>query len=132
MLSRWNMAQEKLTVSRVQALVNVGHDGSATLLSSGKGPTLVRFPGGPWNPLFKGQPHRLNDGDEISLDCNNPEGAVFTLRNVMQQGGGFGGQGGYAHQGGFPPQGGGYPPQQGGFPPQGGGYPPQGGGYGYR
>ena len=36
-LSRWNMAVQKPTVSRVQAVVTVGSDGSATLESRGKG-----------------------------------------------------------------------------------------------
>merc|ERR1712008_31335 len=43
-LSRWNMLEQKLTVSRVQAIVKASAAG-AVLSSEGRGPTLWRIPG---------------------------------------------------------------------------------------
>tara|TARA_B110001452_G_scaffold138345_1_gene115020 strand:+ start:687 stop:1493 length:807 start_codon:yes stop_codon:yes gene_type:complete len=77
-LSRWNMQRQRLTVSRVQCEVRVGRDGTATLASCGKGPTLWRAWGGPWNALYQGGRHALSHGDQLSLDWQEPEGAVFT------------------------------------------------------
>lgn len=112
-LSRWNMVNEKLTVSRVQCKVRVSSDGTATLRSCGKGPTLWRAWGGPWNVLHKDERHILSDGDQVSLDWQDPEAAVFTcqVQAAMQQGGyeqqGYAqqgnGQSGYTQQG-FPNQ----------------------------
>lgn len=128
-LSRFNMVHPQLTVSRIQAIVQVLSDGTATLIANGRGPTLWRAPGGYWNPLYNGQTKVLQDGDQISLDCNNPEGAVFTCaqESAMQQGGygqGYsvqeaygaqqgqlGGNDGYGGYGG----GGGWGGQQGGW-----------------
>ena len=39
-LSRWNMFKQKLTVSRVQCVMQVLADGTAVAESRGKGPTL--------------------------------------------------------------------------------------------
>lgn len=131
-LSRWNMMQPRTTVSRIQAIAQVFPDGTAILVSNGRGPTLWRARGGPWNPLYKGETKVLQDGDQVSLDCNDPEGAVFTC---MQEQGGM--QGGYnqgyagAQQQGYGAQqqgyggngyggGGGWGGQQGGYPPPGG------------
>ena len=47
-LSRYNMLKQKLTVSRKQCLVSCLADGTATLTSIGRGPTLWRERGGPW------------------------------------------------------------------------------------
>jgi len=99
-LSRWNMIEQKLTVSRMQCKVDVAADGTATLISLGKGATMWRdrsaaqeqvspenlscllyaaeWPRGPWNGLTKGERHVLRDGDQISLDGNDPDAAVFT------------------------------------------------------
>ena len=41
-LTRWNMLTQKLTVSRKQGVVQCLADGTATLTSEGKGPTLWR------------------------------------------------------------------------------------------
>jgi len=84
-LGRWNMLQPKPTVSRVQALVRVDHDGTPTLISCGRPATLWRRGAGPWNGLVKGQTHLLADGDQVSLDWAYPEGTVFTC--VQLQGG---------------------------------------------
>lgn len=79
MLGRRNMIYSKLTVSRVQAVVQVASDGTATLESRGKGPTLWRERGDPlWWALQRGERAPLADGDEMSLDVNDPEAAVFT------------------------------------------------------
>ena len=51
---------------------------------------------------------------KISLDCTNPDAAVFVCQNMQQGPGGM--QPGYPQQG-YPQQG--YPPQ-GGYPQQGG------------
>ena len=91
-LSRYNMLKQKLTVSRKQCLVSCLPDGTATLTSIGRGPTLWRERGGPWCSVQKGEGLTLTDGDGIALDCNNPEGAAFEClaKRVVQQG-----QGGY-------------------------------------
>eukprot|EP00322_Chrysochromulina_rotalis_P007535 CAMPEP_0115854366 /NCGR_PEP_ID=MMETSP0287-20121206/13988_1 /TAXON_ID=412157 /ORGANISM="Chrysochromulina rotalis, Strain UIO044" /LENGTH=275 /DNA_ID=CAMNT_0003308483 /DNA_START=38 /DNA_END=865 /DNA_ORIENTATION=+ len=76
-LSRWNMRRQKLTVSRVQCIVQI-HDGTATLTSCGKGPTLWRGYGQDWVALGDGDQVPLTTGDQVSLDCTDPEAAVFT------------------------------------------------------
>jgi len=98
-LSRFHMVEQKLTVSRKQAIVQVHGDGSAALTSLGRGPTLWRTLGGPWVALQAGDGLFVSNGDEVSLDCNDPDAAVFTCEdaNAMQQVG--------------------YPQQQGGQPP---------------
>jgi hypothetical protein len=87
-LSRWNMVEQTLTVSRKQAVVQCLADGTATLTSEGRGPTLWRERGGYWVALQKGDQLWLADGDQVSLDCNDPEGAVFTCQDAraFQQG----------------------------------------------
>ena len=103
-LGRWNMQQESMYVSRVQAMVRVLADGTPTLVGCGKAPTLVRqcnnMQCGMWMELYKGQTHILSDGDQVSLDAQNPEGAIFTCRDEsgMQQQGGYGQRGGYGQQ----------------------------------
>lgn len=105
-LSRWNLLEEKLTVSRKQCIVKIIADGTATLVSEGKAPTLWRQPGGPWNPLPAGDQVTLSDGDQVSIDCDDPEGAVFTCQeeSAVQQGDVQGGyqQDGYAQLGQLP------------------------------
>ena len=54
-LSRWNMLNQKLTVSRKQGVVRCLADGTATLTSEGRGPTLWREHGG----MSKTRPTRL-------------------------------------------------------------------------
>ena len=108
-LSRWNMFFPRDTVSRVQALVRVDRDGTPNLVSCGRAATLWRRGGGPWNGLVQGQTHILANGDQVSLDWSDPEGAVFTC--VQQSG--------YPQQDGYPaplevPQTGGYQ-QHGGY-----------------
>ena len=85
-------------------------------MSNGRGPTLWRTHGGAWNTLYKGQTAVLQHGDQVSLDCSQPEGAVFTCQ--FEGGGMYGQQG--MQQGAY----GGQQQQQGAY---GGG----GGGYGY-
>ena len=82
-LSRWNMVDRKPTVSRQQSKVKVAADGSALLISCGKGPTMWRSAAewsGPWNPLYKDECRLLTDGDQVSLDCNDPEAAFFACQ----------------------------------------------------
>ena len=117
-LSRWNMLQQILTVSRMQCAVKCLDDGTAILISCGRGPTLFRGyeSGGNWVALQQGESLGLSDGDQVSLDCNNPEGAVFTCHDgsAMQQQGGYQQQH-QQQQGGYQQQPGGYYPQQGGY-----------------
>ena len=70
-LSRWNMVSQKLTVSRMQCEVQVSADGTATLISRGKGPTLWRAWGGPWNGLNKGEWQELADCDQVTLPARS-------------------------------------------------------------
>jgi hypothetical protein len=85
-LSRWNMVNQKLTVSRRQCTVRCHGDGVATLTSEGKGPTVWRENGGAWIALQKGDRVTLSDGDSIGLDFNDPDAAVFVcqLEGAMQ------------------------------------------------
>ena len=77
-LSRWNMQAPKPTVSREQCKVVVAADGTAALVSCGRGPTLWRQSGAPWYAVSRSDTCPLSEGDQISLDCNDPEAAVFT------------------------------------------------------
>ena len=126
-LGRWNMMQPSPYVSRQQVVVNLLPDGNAILYSTGKPATGIRQNGGQWNWLYNGQQHYIQHGDQVSLDQNNPEGAVFQFENAAMGGGqmGYGQQQqGYGQQqGGY---GQGYGQQQGGYGQQ-GGYPQQGG-----
>jgi len=119
------MAQQKITVSRAQCAIQVGMDGQAMLQSRGRGPTGWRQGYNQWTWLRQGETRPLQSGDAISLDVNDPEGAVFTCTIDGQ-----GGQGGYGQQGGYGGQQGGYGGQQGGYGGQQGGYGGQQGGYG--
>jgi len=102
-LSRFHMVDQKLTVSRKQAIVQVHADGSAALTSLGRGPTLWRALGMAWVALQAGDSLGLTDGDQVSLDCNDPEAAFFTCQEESaRQRGGHAQQGGYAQQGGHP------------------------------
>jgi len=85
-LSRFNMLKQKLTVSRVQCIVQI-HDGTATLTSCGRGPTLWCARGCPWVALENGDQVPLTDGDLVSLDCNDPGGTVFACEERALQGG---------------------------------------------
>jgi len=108
-LSRWNMAQPSPSVSRVQAIVQVAPDGTATVHSGpyfggtqGKSPTGWREgPGSAWYWLEMGQSQALSPGCQISLDSQNPEAAVFTCDDGGQTGGydqqGYGQQQGYGY-----------------------------------
>ena len=96
-LSRFAMLNQKVTVSRVQCIVQV-HDHAATLTSCGRGPTLWRPRGHNWIALNKGEQAPLSDGDQVSLDCNDPEGAVFTCQDEGAMHQGYQQQGGYAQQ----------------------------------
>eukprot|EP00964_Phaeocystis_antarctica_P060243 scaffold35915_cov69-Phaeocystis_antarctica.AAC.4 len=97
------MQRPKLTVSREQCKVIVAADGTAALVSCGKGPTwlgvrvrvrgrvrgptLWRQSGAPWYAMSRSETCTLADGDQISLDCNDPEAAVFTceVNSAAQQ-----------------------------------------------
>jgi len=100
------MVQQSPYVSRQQCVVAINYDGSATVTSIGKPNTGVRSAyGGQWELLGPNQQRMLQNGDQISLDVMNPEGAVFTCQNEgdgqqqqQQQQGGYGQQQGYYQQ----------------------------------
>ena len=111
------MAEQKNTVSRQQAVVQVAPDGTATLFSLGKRPTgLRRHDNAPWYGLLKDAGHVLLDGEQIALDMDSGESfgwqgapytAVFTCH--LDRGGGYnspqgGYEQGYTQQGGYPPE----------------------------
>ena len=129
-LGFYNLVYQNPAVDRVQCMIKIQPDGTLTLVGcGGKAPTLVRNFDGQWNPLYKGQVTQIRPGDFVSLDCNNPDSAVFgcwgePIQQQQQQQGGYGQQ-----QGGYGQQQGGYGQQQGGYGQQ-GGYQQQGGGYG--
>ena len=77
MLSRWNMLEQKQNVAQDQCVVRSTFDGTATLVSLGEAPTLWRATGGAWSALYQGQEQVLSEGDQVGLDCDDPEGAVF-------------------------------------------------------
>jgi hypothetical protein len=99
-LSRWHMAKPTPTVSREQCKVQVFADGAAALISCGKSPTLWRMSGGPWYAVSRDETCPLTHGDQISLDCNDCEAAVFTcqLDGTVQQTNYAQQQGGYSQQ----------------------------------
>ena len=106
-LGRFDMADPLLYVSRRQCVIHI-EDGSATLISVGKPPTLWRaHEYAPWILLRRARPlgddigfdptHELQPGEQISLDMRNPDGAVFTvtceeagISDLMLQEGGLG------------------------------------------
>ena len=101
-LGRFDMIEQSPYVSRQQCLVRVAADGTATVLSTGKPPTLIRAHyDAPWFVLRKSRTvydyvgnddiwqqllqgldgaHVLSDGEQISLDIRDPESALFTIR----------------------------------------------------
>ena len=88
-MGRFDMLEQKLTVSRAQCVVQVLPDGTATISSLGKRPTgLRRHQHAPWYGLSTGQ-HVLLDGEQIALDMDSGESygwqgqpytAIFTCR----------------------------------------------------
>ena len=105
MVGRYDMIEQSPYVSRQQCLVRVDADGTATITSMGKPPTGVLGADGYWYPLYGGQTYNLENGQQISLDIQNPNNACFTVYLQQEQ------QQPYFHdqqqQGGY-----GYPQQQ--------------------
>lgn len=100
-LGRFDMLDQSLYVSRQQCIIQVAAHGTATLISTGKAPTLYRqYSGAPWYVLRRSRPlgddigydgtHDLSDGEQICLDIGNPECAIFTLF-CQDEGNGVGG-----------------------------------------
>ena len=133
-----------------QVVVQVAEDGSCCYVwAQGTQPTGWRTrPDEPWNWMQPGESMALQSGWKISLDCNNPESAVYKFEKAgrfAEQGGaelaGVGAGAGYGQQGGYGQQQGGYGQQpqggygqqpQGGYGQQPGGYGQQQGGYGQQ
>ena len=79
------MIEQSLSVDKKQATVKCRErDGAAILTAEGDKPTMWREPGGEWCYIEKEQEVTLAHGDQVGLDANNPEGAVFTI--VQEQG----------------------------------------------
>lgn len=98
-LGRADMEVPSNYVSRQQCVIQVAEDGSATLYSCGKAPTGHRSPGRDWQNVQNGEFRMLTDGDQLSLNTNYPESAVFTFQSeVAPAQGGYGQQGGYDQQ----------------------------------
>ena len=95
-LGRFDMAEQKLTVSRAQCIVRVAPDGTAVVESLGKRPTGLRRHGNaPWYGISQGY-HTLVDGEQIALDMDSGESfgwqghpytAIFT---AVREGGDMG------------------------------------------
>jgi len=121
-LGRYDMLSQNPYISRVQCVVRVAADGTASLASTGKTPTALRAPGGAWwSDLRRDQTHQLADGEQIALDSKNPEGAYGTVYTVFCQEDARGQQGDYYAQPGA------YPGQPPGGYFEGGQYGQQGG-----
>jgi len=72
-LSRYNMVEQKSSVSKKQCMVRCAADGTGILASEGESPTLWRTAGGAWSALFQGQEQVLSEGDQVSqrYTCNH-------------------------------------------------------------
>ena len=82
LLGRYDLGEDKPTrssVSAEQCMVRIGADGTPLLLSVGATyPTGWRSrDGGPWEWLQRDDMRVLADGDQVSLDYNDPEGSVL-------------------------------------------------------
>ena len=105
-LGRFDMVAQSPYVSRRQCVVQVSADGVATMTTTGKPATVCRRWGSEWywfrrdtgrryrTPLTQTEPHILVDGEQISLDCHNPEAAIYTVACCHQEAGGAGAGGG--------------------------------------
>ena len=147
-LGRFDMVEQSPYVSRMQCVVRVAADGTASVQSIGKAQTFIIKPGSTaWSRcsviLGKDETHALSDGEQIALNKDQINGVMHGLFTVyeasayqqqqgwhdLQQGGGYG-HGQYGQQqGGYEQQQGGYQQQQGGYEQQQGGYEQQQGGY---
>lgn len=78
-LSRHNMVEPRPSVGRGQCRIKCAADGGAVLVSVGESPTLWRAAGGAWTSVYQWESQALSDGDQVSLDCNDPEAAVFVI-----------------------------------------------------
>ena len=72
-------------VSRRQCEIRLQADGTATLTSTGKPPTFWRPLGGQWVALQSGESLALSNGDQVSVDANDPEGTVFNCNGFWEQ-----------------------------------------------
>ena len=88
-LGRYDMLEQKLTVSRAQCVLRVADDGTATLVSVGRCPTTVRpRDGAPCFGLEANYPFPLKAFQYVGIDPNEPWGAVFTCQ--VERADGFG------------------------------------------
>jgi len=116
-LGRWDIDpcgnKPMVRIAEQQAVVQVGNEGTITVFAQGQTPTGVRSgPYEQWYWLQPGQSQQLAQGWKISLDCNDPDAAVFKCEIAGSGGAGFGSPSAAALQ----QQGGGYGgQQQGGY-----------------
>lgn len=83
-LSSANLYYDAPMIEQVQCKIKTRSNGDTGLLGiGGISPTLVRSvrdgQWGEWDLVYKGQNRWLFSGDQISLDYNNPEAALFQL-----------------------------------------------------
>ena len=86
-LGRYDMDVQSIYVSREQCVVRVGFDGTASVLSTGKAPTVVCSPYGECYGLERGLSHVLQHGEQIGLkqslhsnqEAGGPIQGIFTV-----------------------------------------------------
>ena len=81
-LGRYDMTEydgQKMHVAVDQCVVAAAEDGSCIYVyAQGEGPTGWRTrPDEPWNWMQPGESVALENGHKVSLDCEDPESAVF-------------------------------------------------------
>lgn len=113
-LGRWDLVDQDPYVSRVQCVVRLAPDGTASVVSLGKPQTYILK--GPRRSVIlqKDETHILKDGDQIALRKNHKTGSfgglytVYALQDDYAQQQSAMQQGDYAQQGyldqGFPQQ----------------------------
>ena len=104
-LGRYDMVEQDPYVSRVQCLVRVAADGSASVVSLGKAQTFIlqpseMLPSGEYTRrmvvLRKDEEHVLRDSEQIALRKNHQTGAMIGIFTVYAQQDEYGVPGGSA------------------------------------
>lgn len=77
-------AYQSPNVDEVQCILQVAEDGSAVYAyAQGRTPTGWRTrPDEPWRWMQPGESTTLQSGWKVSLDCNNPESAVYKMEKA--------------------------------------------------
>ena len=105
-LGRFDMVEQSPYVSRMQCIVRVANDGTASVISLGKAQTRIVIGSDAWSRrtviLGKEQTHALKDGEQIALQKDHLSGsmqAVFTVYAPAAHGDSHAQEDGYAQQG---------------------------------